>query len=904
MSLPLLSTKLHVPRARPRALIRPRLTEKLLAGVKTPGTLVLLSGPAGFGKTTLLSTFAAEFPSPLAWVSLDESDNDPSRFWTYLITACQSIHREVGASGLALLQSPQPMPNEALPTLLINDIANLSADLVIILDDYHVVHHSAIHSALAFLLDHLPENLHIVISTRVDPPWPLARLRARDQLTELRAADMRFTVEETAIFLNEVMGLSLSLQDAAALEARTEGWIASLQLAAISMKGHSNIRSFINAFTGSNVYVAEYLMEEILLRQPAETTDFLLRTCILQRLQASLCQAVTGVSESQTMLKELYQSNLFLTPLDEEGQWFRYHQLFAELLRARLSLTISTEEILVLHRRAMAWFESNGFVIEAIHHALAAQDFDAAARLVDRNAYQVMTRGELSTLLRWTGALPDDSLQRYPSILIKKAWALTLSGAIREVEPLLQQAESQVQRDDRSQSALELRGNAAAIRAFFAMMMGEYSRALELARHAEALLPQSQAHISWLVPFTLGSVHRGQGEYEKAVDAFTLQAQLAEKYGNLILWATGVTEVAIVRRLQGRLREAARTCHEALQKIADQGAIRFGSLAKLEVPLIEVLCEQNELEEAHRRLTDVLARMQNWPMPTDRIFAYLAQIRVQQARGDLSGAFQTLRNAMELKAKHPVLASLARSVDLSEIRLYLASKQTATAERLLEALQPGTSSIVSLREQELMMLARIHLLHNQPDVAEQILSPLADQAEAGGRNGPLIEILNLLARAWDAKGDRQNALSILTKALLVAEAEGFIRSFVDEGEAMRRLLTELSGILEASTDESSVRIRRYAARLLSAFPEVNTAPTPSIPADRQSGLIDPLTTRELDVLQLIAAGDSNQAIAERLFITVSAVKKHTGNIFGKLSVNSRTQAVARARQLGLLASDQ
>ena len=904
MTLPLLSTKLHIPQARSNAVLRSRLVEKLLTGVKLPKSLTMLSGPAGFGKTTLLSTFASALRRPAAWVSLDEADNDPIRFWTYVLTACQSIQSDIGGSVLALLQSPQPIPSGTVPTILINDLVRLGSDLVIVLDDYHVIQNAAIHSALAFLLDHLPENLHLVISTRVDPPWSLARFRARDQLIEIRAADLRFSVEETATFLNEVMGLSLSIRDVSALEARTEGWIAGLQLAAISIKGRSDVRSFINAFTGSNVYVAEYLMEEILLRLPEETRDFLLRTSVLERFQASLCQAVTGLAESQAMLKVIYQSNLFLVPLDEEGQWFRYHQLFADLLRVRLSQTISTDDILRLHQLAMVWLESNGFANEAIHHALAAKDFDTAARLVDTHAYKVMTRGELSTLLRWIEVLPDRALQLHPSILIKKAWALTLSGAIREVEPLLRQAEAQIKGDDKSQSALELLGNAAAIRAFFALMLGDYSGALELARRAGTLLPQSDAHISWLVPFTLGSVHRGQGEYEQAVDAFTLQAQLAEKYGNLILWATGITEVAIVRRLQGRLREAARVCLEALKRIADQGASRFGSLAKLEVPLIEVLCEQNELEQAHQRVSDVLTRMQNWPMPTDRIFAHLAQIRVQEAMGDLDGAFDTLRAAKELKAKHPVLASLARSVDLSEIRLHLASKETATAARLLETLQPGTSSIVSLREQELMMQARVHLEQNQPDKAEQILSPLAAEAEAGGRNGAVVETFALLAHARNAKGDKEKALSILIKALIVAEPEGFIRSFVHEGDAMHRLLTELSGELKTATDEPSLRIRHYVARLLTTFPQVSSAPMQRLSADKESGLIDPLTPRELEVLLLIADGDSNQAIAEKLFITVSAVKKHTGNIFGKLSVNSRTQAVARARQLGLLASDQ
>jgi LuxR family maltose regulon positive regulatory protein len=901
MPLHLLSTKLHIPRVRDNAVLRPRLIKILLAGVKHPRSLTLLSGPAGFGKTTLLGRFAADLERPVAWVSLDESDNDPIRFWTYLIAASQSIHAEIGESASALLQSPQPLPDETIPTLLINDLVRLGIDLIIILDDYHAIQNRGIHSALDFLLDHLPENLHIVISTRVDPPWPLARLRARDQLIEIRAADLRFTLDETAVFLNEVMDLNLSAENVAALESRTEGWIASLQLAAISMTGRTDLTDFITTFTGSHVYVAEYLMEEVLARQPEEVKDFLLRTSVLERLNASLCGFVTGHAESQAVLKAIYQSNLFLVPLDDEGHWFRYHHLFGDLLRVRLSQTVSMDDITGLHRRAMTWFEKNALVNDAIHHAFAARDFYAAARLVDQNAFQVMIRGELTTLLGWIDALPGEVLQIHPSLLIKKAWVLTLTGAVRQVEPLLQQAEARIETNDTSPSARELLGNAAAMRGFFAMMRGEYPRALEFAKRADDLLPASDVHISWLVPYTLGSAHRSQGDYEQAVEAFERQAQMAEKYDNLILWATGITEVAIVRRLQGRLREAASTCLQALQTIGERGASQFGSLAKLEVPLIEVLREQNELEEAYRRVMDVIARMQNWPMPTDRIFAYLAQIHVQAAIGDLDGAFKVLDRAKELKAKNPVLANLARSVDLSEIRLCLASGETTTAARLLEALQPGTSLTVSLREQELVLLARVHVAQNKLEEAEQILSSLAAGAEAGGRNNALVEILALLARSWRAKGDQEKALMILSKALSLAEPEKFMRTFIDEGAAMHQLLHALSGTLAVTTDEPSVRLRDYAARLLTAFPHANTPGLPSFSVVDKSGLIDPLTPRELEVLRLIADGNSNQAIAEKLFITVSAVKKHTGNIFGKLSVNSRTQAVAWARQLGLLA---
>lgn len=904
MSVSLLSTKIHIPPLRLNGISRPRLTERLLAGPKRPGSFVLLSAPAGFGKTTLLSEFVVEYQRPVAWVSLDEADNDPIRFWTYLIAACRSIQDDIGESAVALFQTPQQLPDETMPTILINDIHRSETDLVLVLDDFHTIQNHSIHKALSFLLDHIPDNLHLVLSTRVDPPWQLARFRACDQLIEIRAADLRFTSEETAAFLNQVMGLNLSMEEMVALEVRTEGWIASLQLAAISMRERRDVADFIKAFTGSHIYVAEYLIEEVLGHQLEEVKTFLLQTSILERLNASLCEAVSGRPESQAMLKNLYQANLFLLPLDDEGQWFRYHHLFADLLRARLQQSTSSDEIVALHQRAAAWYEQHEFVAEAVNHRLAAKDFDEAARLIGQNANPMVTRGELVTLMEWIKALPADVIPLHPQIIIAKVWALTLVGAIREVEPLLQLAEAQIELRGETSTARELAGFAAAIRAFFAMMAGDYPRALELAERAESLLPERSVHARWLLPYTLGAAYRGQGQYEKAVEAFARQVQMGEKYDNLIVWGTGITGISIVRRLQGRLHETAETCLQALGRLAERGAIEFGSLAKLEVPLVEVLCEKNELEEAQQRLTGVIARMQSWAMPTDRLHAFLALMQLQHTQGDLRGAFETLHTAKDLKTTHPVIRNLARSVDLYEIRLFLATGDIAEANRLMDELKPGTSLSVESREEELTMLARLHLAQGRPGEAESILSSLICSAEAGEGKYALIEMLALQACVLYAQGDKAAALEVLAKALTLAAPEGFVRIFVDEGEVMRQLLTVLPSKLSAAIAESSNRLKDYVAKLLDAFPEGKTSVETQRVVDHESGLIEPLTPRELEVMHLIATGDSNQAIAEKLFITVSAVKKHTGNIFGKLNVNSRTQAIARARQLGLLSSDE
>ncbi len=900
MSDSLLSTKLYIPPVRENAVARPILIKKLMAIMDRPGSFALITSPAGFGKTTLLIEFVAQFQHPTAWVSLDEGDDDPVRFWSYLIAACQMVHNGIGASAQTILQSPQPLPAETIPIILINDLVSVKREMVLVLDDFHVIRDKTIHEAIIFLLDHLPANLHILLSTRVDPSWPLARFRVRNQLIEIRAQDLRFTSEEAATFLNKMMGLNLTPEDVAALEKRTEGWVAGLQLAALSMQGHRDISSFVKSFTGSHVYVAEYLVEEVLQSQPENIQTFLIQTSILERLSAELCEAVTGRRNGQEILTALHRANLFITPLDDKAQWYRFHHLFADLLQVRLQYSHSADEIADLHRAAAGWYEKHELIVQAVNHLLAAKDFKRAARLIGESAAQMVTRGELTTLMRWTEMLPEEVIWLQPSIVMAKIWALTLSGAVREVEPLLQQAEAQYEVSSQTPASRELAGFAAAIRAFFAMMAGDDPRALELAERAESLLPERSVHARWLLPYIIGAAYRSQGQYEKAVEAFSRQARMGEEYDNLIVWGTGITAVALVRRAQGRLHETSKICRQALQNLAERGADQFGSLAKLETPLVEVLCEHNELNEAQQRLTDVIARMQSWPMPTDRLHAQLALIELQEAQGDLPGAFESLQTAKDLKAKHPVIMNLARSVDLYEVQLSLESGDIASADRLMDVLQPGASHSVELRDQELLLLARLRLAQGNLIEADRILSQLASDAEAGERMSALIETLALQACVLNAQGDREAAFAALTKALALAEPEGFVRVFLDEGEVMQHLLAAVLRKKGIASDQAALPSKAYVAKLLDAFP---TGPTPEVTPpspDKVAELVEQLTAREFEVLQLIAEGCSNRTIAEKLVITVSAVKKHTANIYGKLNVNSRTQAVARARQLGLL----
>lgn len=901
MAVSLLSTKLYAPRPQAGVVARPRLIEKLREGTERPGCLTLLSSPAGSGKTTLLSQFVAGLQQPVAWLSLDDGDDDLRRFWRYVLVACQPVLEGTGEAALSLLDTPQPLPAAAIPTLLINDLAAQAKLMVLVLDDYHLIQDAAIHDSMAFLLDHLPDNLRLVVATRVDPPWPLARYRARNRLVEIRAQDLRFNLDEAADFFNDAASLTLSPEEMAALQARTEGWAAGLQLAALSLRGRHDKSSFIQSFSGSHLYVADYLVEEVLQQQPAGVQAFLLQTAILERLSAGLCEAVTGQPGAQAMLGVLRQANLFVLPLDDEGNWFRYHQLFRDLLQARLPQAMDAGDIAGLHARAAAWHEEHGDAAGAIGHALAAEDFAAGARLVAKSAQQALSRGELTTVLRWTEALPAEVVYLNPLVVIARAWALALTGAVPQAEALLQETEGRVEPGDSLPDARELQGHAAALRAFFAVMAGAYPRAQELAERAQALLPQQSGPARWLLPFTLGSAYRAQGQYEKAVQLFAEQAETSELTTDPIGWATGMAEVAMVRAQQGRLYEAAATVRDALQQLAGRGMAGHASLAKLEVPLVDVLREQNELDEAGQRIAGVIRRLEGWPMPTDRLFAYLALLHVQAAQGDREGAAATLAQAKTLVTTQPVLSSLARALPLAEIRLALASGDLAEAARLLDRLKPGTGPTTSLREQELLLLARLQLAQGSVEEAARVLASLVGEARAGEHMSTLIAALALQACTLAANGDQEAALRLLREALALGEPEGFVRVFVDDGEIMRQLLAALARRLPASG--SPANLQTYVTHLLAAFGEPEPPAAAPRFAEDEAGLVAPLTARELEVLQLIAAGDSNRAIAEKLVISVSAVKKHSSNIYGKLNVNSRTQAVARARQLNLLPAD-
>jgi LuxR family maltose regulon positive regulatory protein len=582
----LLKTKLHIPPIRLELVSRPRLIEGLDMGLDRKLTLV--SAPAGFGKTTLLSEWVTQFQDRAAWLSLDREDNDEVRFWTYLVAALQTVHAGLGQDALQLLQAPQQPATQAILTRLLNQVTDLAQGVILVLDDYHLISDPAVHEGIAFLLEHLPPQMHVVISTRADPPLPIHRLRARGQLAELRSGDLRFTADEAATFLNAAMRLELAREDVEALEIRTEGWVVGLQLAALSLQGRADAHEFITTFSGGHHYVLEYLAHEVVRRQPEPVQHFLMQTSILDRLCGPLCDAVTGGDDGEAMLAHLRQHNLFILPLDDEYRWHRYHHLFADLLGNLLRKAWSPEYIQELHLRACDWYARNSFAADAVNHAVAAKDFERTAQLLEDNSLAMVTRGELTTLLRWIEALPGDVARGRPWLGIHQAWPLTFAGKADAAESLLQRIERQVALGDLRPDAEEILGNVAAMRAMLAMMGGNMPQAVELAHRADELLPAVNLASRNTILFVLASAYWAQGELVKAAQVLTEELESGRVSENLWTVVRTLCDLADLRLIQGQLRQATDLCQEALQWAEMRGARHFGTVGYALVKLGEI----------------------------------------------------------------------------------------------------------------------------------------------------------------------------------------------------------------------------------------------------------------------------------------------------------------------------
>jgi len=947
---------------------RPRLVERLNEGLGHK--LVLVSAPAGYGKTTLLSAWIAQVREAqarsdrasvqVAWLSLDQEDDDATRFWAYLVAALQTAHPDLGQEALQFLGAPQRPPVQSVLTSLLNDAAVLSQTIVLVLDDYHVVTSQEIHNGIAFLLDHLPRQLHLVLATRADPPLPIHRLRARGHLTELRADDLRFTADEAIAFLNGAMGLGLLPEEAKALETRTEGWIVGLQLVALSLEGRADIHEFIAAFTGSHHYVLEYLSEEVLRRQPTQVQGFLLQTSILDRLCGPLCDAVldwpANIGEvaavpmaegerrgaaggaGSAILEHLRRGNLFVTPLDDAHYWYRYHHLFADLLGNRLRQEMPQKHILELHRRASVWHAAHGLVREAVKHALSAQDYEQAAGLIERDLLVETTDLDVTVQMAWIQALPEDEVRSRPMLSITQAWGLFFAGKIDSVESWLQAAERRVQAaaeelpdGERSpgqampNEALRrnVLGSAAALRAFIADRRGDVSRATKLARAADETLPPDDVMARSIVPYVLGRAHRLGGDLAQASQACAEMVRIGRAAGNVLTIAMGLCELASVRKIQGQLGQAADLYREALELASGRDNPQIPLVAVVDVGLSDLLLERNDLEAARQRaqqVVDNLEHMQLWGMPTDLALVYTTLARVLQAQGDDRSALDVLEQAKQAERRYVVLPEFGRLVDMCRVWVWLAQGSLPEALRWASSVSTHRSrrgpgdvdehSPLLIRERTDITLARVLIAQGRTetdgscfDEALQLLTRLASMAESGGRNGRLIEILVLQAKAHYLQGDVTRGLAALEKSFVLAEEQGYERVYLDEGKVNADLLR----VGTARRVWSSSCFADYASRLLQAHDSEsnNQQPTTAIRDAPQvngpSPLVEPLTGREMEVLHLIAAGCSNQEIAQELVITLSTVKKHTGNIYGKLGVSSRTQAISRAHQLGLIA---
>lgn len=913
MSAPILATKLYIPPTRPGVVPRPRLIERLNEGLSAGCKLSLISASAGFGKTTLVSEWIADCSRPAAWLSLDEGDNDSTRFLTYFITALQTIFVNIGADVLSVLQSPQPPPTESILTALLNEINSLPENFVLVLDDYHVIDSKVVDNVLTFVLEHLPPQMHLVITTREDPNVPLARLRARGQLTELRAVDLRFTPVEAAEFLNRVMGLNLSAEDIATLETRTEGWIAGLQLAALSMQGRSDTASFIQAFTGSHHFVLDYLVEEVLQQQSKSIRTFLLHTSILDRLCGPLCNAVlkpASVSGQET-LEYLEHANLFIVPLDNERRWYRYHHLFVDVLRMHL-MSEQPEQVSNLHQRASVWYEENGLPPDAIHHAMAAKDFERAAGLIELAVPEMRQnrQGDTVTELGWLKALPDELVRFRPVLCVDYAYALFGGGELETVEAWLRNAErwldstadtsGMVVVDDKEFRRLP--GMIALLRTAQALARGDMPETVKNARRVLDLAPEDDHLMLGGAASTLGLAAWASGDLDAARQMITDGTANVRRAGYISPAIGDAITLADIQITQGCLHEAMTTYERGLQWATAPGAPVLRGAADMHVGMSSLHYEYNDLEAATQHLltSQALGELAGLPQNPYRWCAAMARIR--EAQGDLEEALDLLDQAERLYEGN--FSPNVRPIATRETRVWVAQGRLGEALGWAREQDLSVDNELSfLREFDHITLARVLLACYQNDRADGsisevmgLLERLLKAAEERGGKGSVIEILVLQAIAYHAQGDLPAALWPLQRALTLAEPEGYVRMFLDEGSSMRQLLRE------AAAREIMRRqgLLTYTGRLLAAFEAEKRKGEDKSPLISTQPLIEPLSQRELKILQLIALGLSNREIGERLFLALDTVKGHNRKIFDKLQVQSRTEAVARARELGLL----
>ncbi|MFZ0547936.1 MAG: LuxR C-terminal-related transcriptional regulator [Candidatus Promineifilaceae bacterium] len=881
----LLQTKLYIPPTRANIVPRTQLLQKLNDGLH--GKLTLASAPAGFGKTTLITDWLSQLDCPVGWVSLDEDESDPQQFFRYMAVAIQSFP-DSQHSLTNQLQSSQPASAKSLAASMVNDLASVSTHCLLVLDDYHEIESTEIDLAFAFVLDHMPPNLHLVITSRTDPGFPLSRLRARNQLTELRAQDLRFTKAEAAQFLQQNMNLTLSSDQIVALETRTEGWVAGLQMAALSMQNRDDVDDFVTSFTGSHRFIMDYLVEEVLNQQSIEVQNFLLKTSVLTRLCAELCdQLLQSPPTSQQFLEQLETNNIFLIPLDNERRWFRYHHLFADLLQQRLrqSATLSKEDaekrVAELHNRASEWYEDNGLELDAFHHAAAANNIERTERLIEGAGVPLHYRGSAHPVLHWLESLPTTTLDARPSLWVTYASALFFTGQHTAVEQKLQAAEAclarsatlrEAEADDNSQ---DLVGRIASLRATLAVIQHDPETIITQSRQALQHLHPDNLLFRSAAAFTLGVAYNFRGDRPAASQSFTEVLALAESFEHSIYTIAAAISLGQLQEADNKLLLASKTYERVLEVAGDPPQL---ITVEAFLGLARISYQWNDLDIASR-YGKQCTRLLHQQDSIDTFASYsvfLAQLML--AREDVPGAVEALDEAEAFARRHNFLFRLP---------------DVAAAQVLTLLRQGNLTAAARLAEKHYLPLfqARVLLAQGNTPGALALLEPLRQQIEAKGWHDERLRIMILQALVLQAHGEKDEAVQLLGDALALAEPGGFIRLFVDEGLPMAQLLSEAvaRGIMP-----------NYCGKLLAVFEAEGQKIEPEPGPSPAQSLIDPLTDRELEILTLIAAGLKNKEIAEQLVISLNTVLYHIKNIYSKLGVNKRTLAIAKAKELNLL----
>jgi LuxR family maltose regulon positive regulatory protein len=921
--MPVLGPKLHLPSPRRRLVQRARLTDRLPGDGGEQPRLVLLAAPAGFGKTTLLVQWLAAseaLQGRVAWLALDSGDGDLRLFLTHLVAAIQTVEPEAGVDALALLEAGATTPTEDVLVSLINDLDVLAGPTVVAFDDYHVIEGAAVSEAVTFLLDNLPPQVTLAMTTRADPPLPLARLRARGELVEVRAADLRFTPDEAEVFLNEVMGLQLDPPLVAALEARTEGWAAGLQLAALSARTHAgaagrsgDVAGFVEAFSGSHRFVLDYLVEEVLDRQPDEVRAFLLDTSVLDQLTGGLCDALTGRVDGQAMLETLERENLFVIPLDDERRWYRYHHLFADALRARLA-DRHPDRAAALHAAASRWLAANGLLADAVRHAIASGDHEHTADLVELALAGARRRRDNRTLRDWIAGMPDDVLRRRPLLATAMAWSRLTRGDADGAEAWLDAAQAGLAgappsppaatgppaeaAKDREGELRELPAMIEVYRASVAQARGDVDGTVVHARKALALAgPDDHAALSGAAGF-LGLAAWAAGDLRTAVEAFTPAVASMHAAGMIADELGGAIVLAGMWLARGRPVEARRLYERALAAAESDPGPVLATTGDLHVGLADVLREQGELDRAEEHLRAARELGDAASLLEHRYRRYTATAALLQARGDLDGVIAMLDQAESLFLPgffpdvRPIPATRAR------VRIAQGRLDDARAWARERGVAP-TDPPVYLAEYDQLTLARLLVAEGNAGAARGLLERVLDAGQAADRDGSVVEARMLRALACFADGDTGSAASDLADALTVGVPAGYCRLFLDEGLPMEELLAQLvrTGVPD---------VRRHAEHLLAAARRRPAPPSAGRPADApQAPQIagspeEGLSEREVEVLRLLATELSGPEIARQLFVSVNTLRTHTKHIFTKLDVNTRRAAVRRATERGLL----